>query len=215
MHKPILARMIEHDGAADVCELAAAVLARVVVLDERVQSRREEIIRGVTLFKYWPQVGVWCPMHPSDFTREKDPIDERNVSHARDDACDLDNPRFKKIQDFLTRPTKLEHQLPADFIVIHLTILEQLNRERRAIEDHSQETLNETLTSLVDGTPCNRAERIVVTGRGVPTVARYLDGDDRLEARFVPISAVQEYLVARPSKLGLMRVLWASAAPRH
>jgi hypothetical protein len=215
VHMPILAGVTQPGREADVCELAAAALGRVVVLDERVQSRREDIVRGVTLFKYWAQVGVWCPMHPEDFEREEKPIDQKQVSHDRHKACDLDHPDFEDIQDYLLQPTRLEHQFPADFIVIHLTILEQLNSKRRLSKEHSKETLNETLSALLDGTACKQAERIVVTGRGVPTVARFTDGNDRLDARFVPISAVQEYLVTRPSKLGLMRVLWASAAPRR
>lgn len=194
-------------------ELAAAALARVVVLDERIQSRRHDIVRAVTLRNYWPQAGIWCPLHPHDVNGKTVGVDQRPIVRDADAyhkiafACDLDEPKFADIQSFLKEPTKVAYQLPADFLVLHLTILERLNKQQ------PEESINKTLTELVRGTQCEQAQIIIVTGRGVPTAALHRNEDGHVDARYLPISALQEFLVTRPSKLGLMRALWAAAAP--
>ena len=62
------------------------------------------------------------------------------------------------------------------------------------------------------------AEVAVVTGRGVATFGRSLSESNRSglgkRTRYLPVSAFLEYLVRRPSKLGLMRVLWSASKPK-
>ncbi len=213
-HIQMLLNAMQNNPSDGIHELAAAAFARVVVLDERIQSRRHDIVRAVTLYKYWPQVGIWCPLHRNDVKGKsvngviQQPIvKDADAYHQKDFACDLDEPEFKDIHSFLLKPTKVAYQLPADFLVLHLTILERLNKKQ------PEESINTTLSKLIQGTQCEHAQIIIVTGRGVPTAARHRDGEGRVDARYLPISALQEFLVTRPSKLGLMRVLWAAAAP--
>jgi hypothetical protein len=195
-------------------EIAAAALARVVVLDERIQSRRHDKVRDVTLYKYWPQAGIWCPLHPDDVKKKIINGDEQqtivkngDAYHDINVACNLDEPGFAEIHGFLKTPTEVTYQYPADFLVLHLTILERLHKQSPG------KCINKVLSELVRGTPCEHAQIIIVTGRGVPTVAFSREGEEHIDARYLPISALQEFLVTRPSKLGLMRVLWAAAAP--
>lgn len=175
-------------------ELLAAALARVVVLDERVQAEadRPGPRAGLPLRELWPLAGIWVP------SREEGPGDLTN--------CCLDVPDFTAIRAYLLRPTVREDQLPVDFLVVHLTILEGLRDETRP-------SVSRVLQDLVEGTPAESAEVVVVTGRGVPAVARKLGGEDLERARFLPVSVVYEPLVLRPSKLGLMRVLWSAGRP--
>jgi hypothetical protein len=199
--------------ASGAAELAAAALARVVVLDERIQSKRRDSVRGVRLFKYWPLAGIWCPFHPKDSevaTWEPNAFDvASDMYHSKDVCCDLDSPDFDAIKKFLISPSKLDYQLPADYLVIHLTILENLHKHKGNLK------LSDTLNELVKGTACEGAEIVIVTGRGVPTAAHNHVGSDYVDARYLPISALLEYLVTRPSKLALMRVLWSAAVPRR
>lgn len=179
-------------------ELLAAAVPRVVVLDERVQSERTRNVRNMHLEKLWPLMGVWAPGKPSN----QDAGEENGGVRG----CDLDAPDFGKIKGFLTKPAQRADQYPIDFLVIHLTILERLSKE-------TGNTLQETLNTLKGGTEAETAEIIVVTGRGVPSMARRLS-DDRMDTvRYLPISALLESLVARPSKLALMRVLWSAGRP--
>lgn len=195
-------------------ELAAALFARVIVLDERVQAARKQPVRGVTLWRYWPMAGIWSPFHPQDLNSD-DPencIDPRQIFHDPNVVCNLDQPKFDQIKSFLKAPTLLERQWPADFLVIHLTILESLNRERNLAKEFASESIANTLENLVRDTQVDEADVIIVTGRGVPAVARAHNGDI-LPARHLPISTLLEHLSIRPSKLGLMRALWAASSP--
>lgn len=168
-------------------ELLAAALPRVVVLDERVQSQWDSTVREIPLHIVWPCMGVWVP--------EKT-------------ACHLDFPSMGECRKFLEKPSKCLDQFPIDFLVIHLTVLERLHN------DGSLETLDETLGALINGIKAaDNAQIIVVTGRGVPTVAREHGIDHLSRARYLPISALLESLVARPSKLALMRTLWSAGRP--
>ena len=93
--------------------------------------------------------------------------------------------------------------------MVHLTILERLAKVRNA-------TLRSTLDCLVRDTQAADAEIVIVTGRGVPAVARAAGGNNGsglAGVRYLPISALLESLVSRPSKLGLMRTLWSAGAP--
>lgn len=206
-HKSLLDGLHVSDAAVGAAELAAAALARVVVLDERIQSKRRDKVRSVTLFKYWPLAGIWCPFHPKD-SWGNEASSNKHMYHAECVCCDLDSPVFDDIHRFLKEPSKLEYQLPADYLVIHLTILENLHKQKNHLK------LSDTLNELVKGTKCEDAEIVIVTGRGVPTATHNHVGDDHVDARYLPISALLEYLVTRPSKLALMRVLWSAAVPR-
>jgi hypothetical protein len=168
-------------------ELLAAALARVIVLDERVQSGSTREARGgLPLRELWPLTGVWVP----------------SVDGNR--ACDLNTPDKSAIHNFLKEPTLCTDQWPADFLIIHLTILEKLG-----------ENLPDVLGELTCGTPAERAQIVIVTGRGVPALARRADQRSLRSVRFLPVSAVLEPLVLRPSKLGLMRTLWSASRPTH
>jgi len=186
-HKALLMR--QEKGEARGNELVAAALARVAVLDERVQSELERIYRVDLRYDVlWPCMGIWVP--------------------AKSDGTDLNNPNFEGLQNFLKRPTILKQQYPIDFLVLHLTILENLKKVRGdTCED-------ETLRCLLKGTRAEGCEIIVVTGRGVPAIGRHGGASDpsELQVRYLPVSALLEYLIARPSKLALMRVLWSAAA---
>lgn len=214
-HREILQRVrgtmkIAPAIGADLAELVSAASARVVVLDERIQKSRGDEVASVTLHRAWASSGIWCPRHPEDFLTDDDEDIRELSSHDPGLACDLDSPNFDKLQAYLKAPTRLSQQCPADALVIHLTILERITKERRMIERKNLSE-GEVLKELVDGTCCATAEIVVVTGRGVPAAAWMRDGG--IDARYLPISAVQEYLVSRPSKLGLMRVLWAARSP--
>lgn len=180
-------------------ELLAAALSRVVILDERVQSELNRDTRsGLPLSNMWPLMGVWVPKRPKVSATEG----------ASPPTCDLDTPCFNAVQKFLKEPARRSDQYPIDFLVIHLTILERLKVNNRL-------SLPELLKQLKAGTQAEDAEVIIVTGRGVPSMARRADDEHLKTARFLPISALLECLVLRPSKLALMRVLWSAGRPRN
>jgi hypothetical protein len=191
---------------SDLAELAAAAAARVVVLDERIQKCRNDRVASVSLHRAWVNSGIWSPRKPEDFlSTSPGDLTADSAVHAPVLACDLNAPSFERLRAFLKEPTLLSWQCPADVLVIHLTILERIAHERRSHE-------GDVLRELVRGTSCDAAQIVVVTGRGVPAAAWKRAGG--IDARYLPISAIQEYLVSRPSKLGFMRVLWAARAPR-
>lgn len=169
-------------------EILAAALARVAVIDERVQSAatKDKAVRDIPLANLWASTGVWVPQQA---------------------VCDLDTPKLGLCRDFLRNPSGRREQCPIDFLVIHLTILERLRNE------NGKEHLGETLHALISDTEAAPAQIIIVTGRGVPTVAGALDADRLFVARYLPISALLECLITRPTKLGLMRALWSSSRP--
>jgi hypothetical protein len=168
-------------------EILAAAVPRVAVLDERVQSSLDKVVRGDLKLRHaWFCMGVWVPWKNS-------PSELLN--------CDLDTPSFVDCQKFLKRPTDKDEQFPIDVLVVHLTVLERLKQERR-------KSLKETLAELVAGTEASEAEIVIVTGRGVPAV-------DIDNVRYLPISALLESLVMRPSKLALMRTSWSSGRTRN
>jgi hypothetical protein len=167
-------------------ELFAAALPRVAVIDERIQSARHTENRNIELDILWPNMGVWVPIKSK---------------------CNLDKPDMEECKAYLKKPSACYDQFPIDFLVIHLTILEGLKKK----EGHTN--LEETLTKLIESTHASEAHVLVVTGRGVPTVARSLDSDNLHRARYLPISALLESLVLRPSKLALMRAIWSAGCP--
>ena len=151
-------------------ELIAAALGRVIVLDERVQNEKEKKYREIYYKKLWPCMGIEVPSETN-----------------------LNNPNFDEIQPFIQNSS-------AEFLVLHLTILESLTKQRSFNSEH--DTLNELMDGIED------CEVIIVTGRGVPS------NSNQLQVRYLPISALLEYLISRPSKLALMRALWHANVPR-
>ena len=156
-------------------ELIAAALGRVIVLDERVQHEEQKGYRGILYKNLLPCMGIWVPS-------------------AQD--CDLNNPNFCKIRQFLKK------QSPAEFLILHLTILESLTKQCSFKSD--QETLGKLIEDIEAVKGC---EVIIVTGRGVPSGSM-----ETLRMRYLPISVLLEYLISRPSKLLLMRALWNANA---
>jgi hypothetical protein len=168
-------------------EILAAAVPRVAVLDERVQSSLDKVVRGDLKLRHaWFCMGVWVPW--------------KNIPNELVN-CDLDTPNFVACQKFLKRPADKGEQFPIDVLVVHLTVLERLKQERRT-------SLKETLAQLVANTEAAEAEIVIVTGRGVPAV-------DIDNVRYLPISALLESLVMRPSKLALMRTIWSSGRTRN
>ena len=172
-------------------ELLAASLANVVVLDERVQSQSDTEFRSLGLRKYWEGMKVRVP-------------------EKRD--CDLDYPAMRECQDWLNGLS--ENQ---DFLIVHLTILERLSQEQRLAD--AAAAVHEMIRGNGHFKDCVIA---VVTGRGVATFGRSVarqSADEADEAdevlRYLPVSAFLEYLVRRPSKLGLMRTLWSASRPER
>ena len=182
-HKPVLEA--QKKGNTKGNELIAAALARVIVLDERVQSEIKKDYRKIPYNILWPCMGIWTP------DAEK---------------CDLNSPDLGKIKCFLDNPTK-KKQLPADFLVLHLTILESLAMNKKT----KQKILEELRECNGVGDHC---EVVIVSGRGVPSATLTSDSEngkcESSNERFLPISALLEYLVSRPSKLALMRSLWSA-----
>jgi hypothetical protein len=182
-------------------ELAAAALGRVIVLDERVQGEadKDSPASGLKYRFYWPYWGAWVP--------------------SREDA-DLNAPDLEQIKAFLNSPRVTfqpvegdetirgvpSRQLPADFLVVHLTILESLMQQTSL---PPAELIRQLRACTAIG-PCCRL--VVVTGRGVPTLAARACDDGVEGCRYLPISSVFEYLVHNPSKLMLMRALWSAAS---
>ena len=174
----------------DGWEAIAAAVPRVAVLDERVQSESETELRSTSLSVLWPLMGVWVPQKKK---------------------CNLDVPEFKRCKEFLECPTggKCSEQHPIDFLILHLTILERLATEKK-------KSMNDALECLRSSGQASTADVILVTGRGVPAVARTVNvhRDGRVKgARYLPISALLESLVSRPSKLALMRTVWSAGRP--
>ena len=180
-------------------EILAAAVSRVAVLDERVQSAGDEqsSVTGIWRNELWRYMGVWTPQKPSEENK---------------DGCNLDVPDFDGCRQFLERPAIRADQFPIDILVVHLTILERLARNRN-------ESVGTVLRCLLVDTEAKDAEVVIVTGRGMPSVARAAGGEDNgngsaLEGvRYLPISALLESLITRPSKLGLMRTLWSAGVP--
>ena len=174
-------------GSAPYNELVAAALARVIVLDERVQAEANKgyAKSGLTYLEYWPYWGIWVPENAT---------------------TDLNKPDLASICTFLHAPATATCQGPADFLVIHLTVLEGLKRQAGGTE---QSVIKQMTACRGVGPDC---EIVVVTGRGVPTVATRASQNGERHFRYLPVSAVLEYLVHNPSKLMLMRALWSSAS---
>jgi hypothetical protein len=168
-------------------ELIAAALPRIVVLDERVQAAGNNEVRSALKAKHcWPGMHVEVP------TTEQ---------------TKLDGPEFDACHFYLVNLEK-----SAAYVILHLTVLEKLNDERRRKD--ANETHLKTVEELISGTPAESATIMIVTGRGVSTFARS-ESDLALakRVRYLPVSALLEYLTRRPSKLGLMRVLWSASSP--
>ena len=194
-HARFLSQRLRDTTPSGGWEILAAAIPRVAVLDERIQSARDQTsrVRGYRLSDIWRFMGVWVPPKQDD----------------NGGSCDLDSPSFSKCRDVLKKPTELCEQFPIDILVVHLTILERLNRER------NEKTLAKTLDCLVGDSQAADAEIVIVTGRGVPAVARAAGGQgtDLRRVRYLPISALLESLNSRPSKLALMQTLWSAGRP--
>ncbi|HED00488.1 MAG TPA: hypothetical protein ENN18_08900 [Proteobacteria bacterium] len=176
-HKPLLEK--QKNNVIKGNELVAAALARVIVLDERVQNEMAREYRaGLDYKTLWPCMGIWVP----------------------EGATDLNHPNFRNIREFLMKPAQIAGQFPPDFLVLHLTILENLRKQ--CGHDCEADTLQQLLADTCADPAKYGCEIIIVTGRGVPSLNRL---------RYLPISALLEYLMARPSKLALMRALWSAA----
>lgn len=185
LHKPVLKEQMEGMISGD--ELIAAALARVIVLDERVQSLEDKKYRDIPYNILWPCMGIWTPS-------------------AEDN--NLNNPDLNSIKCFLSNPTKKSDQLPADFLVLHLTILEDLSSQN---DKTPQEILNELRDCCGVGKAC---EVVIVSGRGIPSATinsaiEQTEQEKELNERFLPISALLEH-ISQPSKLALMRSLWSA-----
>jgi hypothetical protein len=168
-------------------ELVAAALPRIVVLDERVQAASDNEVRGALKARdCWPGMHVEVPA----------------IKQTK-----LDEPTFADCRGYLEGLRK-----SADYVILHLTVLEKLNDERR--RKGANETHLKTIEALIGGTPAKSATIVIVTGRGVSTFARSeKDLPLAKRVRYLPVSALLEYLARRPSKLGLMRVLWSASSP--
>jgi hypothetical protein len=167
-------------------ELLCAAVARVAIIDERVQSGLTSDFRTLPLSRLWAGIGVWVP--------------DRS-------QCHLDSPKWDECKKFLNNPSTLQWQFPIDVLVIHLTVLEAL-RKQCSVDT----SLDQCLEDLRKDTQADHPgiEVVIVTGRGVTGTAMSHRSDRIREARYLPISAVQEHVLTRPSKLGLMRALWNS-----
>lgn len=183
------------------------------------QSYVEKKYRDIPYNILWRCMGIWTPSSPS-LDRDRDGVP----------VCDLDRPDLGTIKDFLCNPTawiysyldnrqsgnnieekiinglRVAHQCPADFMVIHLTMLEKLAGSNKSTQD----ILLEFRGCCGVGEEC---EIIVVSGRGVPVESLSKKGEE-LKARFLPVSAILEHLVSRPSKLALTQALWSAIKPR-
>lgn len=209
LHKSFLEKLKDYEDKKLSGELISSALSRVIVLDERVQSHVEREYRDIPYNVLWRCMGIWVPSVTSDGCMP---------------SCDLDNPDLEKIKSFLKAPTtwehkwgdeaderrkkKVEEQLPADFMVIHLTILEKLATNDKG--KTTQEILDDFRACEGVGEDC---EMIVISGRGIPMENLSKNGEE-LDARFLPVSAILEYLNSRPSKLALMQALWSAIKPR-
>lgn len=163
-------------------ELIAAALPRVVVLDERVQTEAKKDIRDLKAERYWQLMHVHVP--------------------DRETEADLDYPKFDQCRKYLKASNS-----KIDYLVLHLSILESLAQQQKG--SGGGESIFSTIDALTFGTPSQTAQVVIVTGRGVQTFDRSL-GRAQREVRYLPVSALLEYLVHRPSKLGLMRVIWSA-----
>ena len=190
-HRPVLEGQINERCSGD--ELIAAALARVIILDERVQSLMGEIYRAdMPYATLWPCMGIWTPH------KEK---------------CDLNNPSIGSIECFLSNPTEKTEQLPADFLVLHLTILENLAKQSSKTEQEVLDDLKNAKECKGKGKDCKGVgkdcEIVIVSGRGVPSAIISDSNENALNERFLPISALLEH-ISQPSKLALMRTLWSA-----
>lgn len=177
-----------HEAARDGSgwELLAASLARVAILDERVQSQAGILARnGAPHDIVWKRSGICIP-------------DKR--------LADLDFPDLEECRSFLINPPAGVTPGPIDCLVLHLSTLEALSAQVNG-------GLVEAAEALVDNTRAARAEIFIVTGRGVPSVAMTSERASTPKFRYLPVSALLENLVSNPSKLGLMRTLWSAAQP--
>lgn len=189
-------------------EAIAAAIPRVVIMDERVQSEATKIARaGLCYSDLWRMMGVWVPKQKKTDGDTCTIADARPTSDAV--VCDLDRPEMDRCTEFLRSPSvQHEEQYPVDFLVLHLTILERLEK------NSGSKTLRETLEKLIAPAPVKDSKIILVTGRGVPSIARSARNNGALaNVRYLPISAILESVVTRPSKLALMRALWSAGCP--
>jgi hypothetical protein len=169
-------------------ELIAASLPRVAVLDERVQAQAVSEFRSIRLRKYWRGMCVAVP---------------------RKSVCNLDQPTMASCRKWLSRSKKTIH-----FLIVHLTLLERL-RDERGLADATAVILE----LIAENPHLSETQIAVVTGRGVATFGRSLSRSNKdlsiKKLRYLPISTFLEYLVRRPSKLGLMRALWSASKPEE
>lgn len=210
IHKPLIEATLSEDkddkdkkGRAALSELQAAALARVAVIDERIQSSLDDEYRGdLKLGKLWPCMSIWVPDH----------TEEGKIKHRENiPACNLDKPDMCEIANFLQKPSPFTDDHEPDFLVMHLTILER-------IKTNADETVWATIDKIMESANLKYpyTEVVLVTGRGIPALSReHSSKEKHMPLRYLPISALLEHLVARPSKVGLMRALWSAAAVQY
>jgi hypothetical protein len=168
-------------------EFLTAGLARVVVLDERVQEAIE------THQGSW---GVHMTMTEA--------VERRRIYVPQRKLCGLKSvPVWSSINCYLD---EIRITGAVDFIVVHLGILERVVMRR----DDSDVAMGwkVALTELKSWSSQIGAELVICSGRGPKEV---LDAD----IRFVPASSIERFVVHNPSKYHLYQLLSASRSPRH
>jgi hypothetical protein len=209
LHKPLIEATFNVDdkGRAALCELRAAALARVAVIDERIQSSLGDIYRSdLKLGTLWPCMGIWVPRVPYHTEAEENQSGNNTIPR-----CNLDKPHRGEIVEFLKKPAPFPDDKVPDFLVIHLTILERIK------ETNADRSVGDAIRKIMDLADLNysNTEVVLVTGRGIPALSRDGSANSQMLLRYLPISALLEHLVARPSKVGLMRALWSAAAVQY
>lgn len=208
-HRAALATSIQ-PGSAAVVEFCAAALARVLVLDERVQTEAATTVDSLRLRDRWTLARVTVP-----------------GTHA----AKLDRAVWGPLRAALAQPFQ-EYHAPGlidgghHFAAVHLTILERLLRDRDFANERSlrgdevfrgfleQQNDEAALIYALRAAPAigQNCHIVVVTGRGVPAFARGASPRGFAgSVRYLPVSTVLDYLIRNPSKLMLMRALWSAS----
>jgi hypothetical protein len=172
-------------------EFLVAGIARIIVLDERVQD----------------EIGNQPPLSEGVNTLSMaEAVKLRRIYVPTVDDCDLrQSPNREKIENFLARvsggspspgPNVGVQSEPIDFIVIHQGILDRLG------EDDDISWMRREASNV-------GAELVICSGRGAPPQVA------RAGVRFVPLSSILRWVVQRPSKYHLYELLSASRKVSH
>lgn len=166
-------------------EFLAAGVARIVVLDERVQN---DIANHLVLSKDDNNLSM------------VEQVRRRRIYVPPPEQCDLRSkrkPERQSIVDYL----RLEAGTTGfDFIVIHQGVLDRL------ASSGEEQTPVEWIGALAKH---YNAELVICSGRGVPSEVF------EESVRFVPLSPVLRWVVHVPSKFHLYQLLCASRRPRR